>query len=366
MLATTATDLPRLMTCNGSRTMGGFVPPVDGDQTGRDEGNAAHWLVETYIKGDQTLEEYADTKAFNGVIITHDMIEHVKEYTRSAIGSEIEVNTSFSSQSTDPNTSVVWEVNGRADSIKYHAETKTLYVSDLKYGHGIVEPKDNWTLIAHAIGWATNNPSLSAHTIVFTIYQPRSHHPLGHVRSWSVSLNDLRNLLLNLDNTLRNPSDVLQTSEHCHHCPAMTMCPAYTKAQMNGIDASERAFNDDIENDRLSSHLDHLKRAVKVLTDAEKAYKELAAFRLKKGEIINNYTLNVDLANRAWKPDVTPEMMEAFTAKDLTKKQMITPNQVEGKGVSKEFVTCMTYRKNKGSKLVRMSVDDKVKKLFNK
>lgn len=366
MLAVTATDLPRLLICNGSRLMGGYTPPVNIDTTVRDEGNAVHWLVEEYLKGKKTIEEYIDVKAYNGVFITDKMIEHVRDYIGYVINAEIEVKTTFDSTSVNKqDQSPVYEIKGRSDGIQHDKETSTLYVSDLKYGWSIVEPEMNWTLIAHAIGFMANNRHLRATTYVFTIYQPRAHHPQGRIRSWTISVDELRVLMEQLDQMLRNLTNTLQTSDHCNNCPFLTVCPAANKAELNAIEASEQAFVDNIDNDTLSFKLDQLKRVTKITEQLHKAYKAEALHRLKKGGIIKNYSVESDLANTSWKDHVTPEFAQIMTGKDLTKKQLITPTQAIASGACEDVVASLTERKQKGFKLVRIDANSKASKMFN-
>lgn len=363
MLSITATDLPRFMACNGSRLMDNVKLSIGaGDDTVRNEGNAAHWLAQqihvhqTYNK---LMGQWINSKAPNGVFVTAEMLDHVMPYI-SGIGfdGKLEYETSFRSPSGQ------WEVRSRADNIENR--NGVLHVDDFKYGWGIVDPHRNWTLIAHALGYVINNPDQQIHTIRFTIYQPRPHHADGHIRSWVISEAELRVLYIELANALSDPSDLLVTGSNCYHCPALANCPAARKAQMNGIDASEMAFNDHLDNVKLSYMLDHITRASEVLEQALKAYKELAAHRVREGQIVKNYTLESDLTNRMWKEFVTPEITLALTGIDLTKKQLITPKQAETLGASTEIVASLTERRNKGAKLVRMDENAKAMKLFNK
>lgn len=358
MLNVTATNLPRLMVCNGSRLMESSTHSIKQDNTVRDEGNAAHWLVEQVHAGHFTAEELIDRKAPNGVYITAEMVEHLEDYMADASMGGIEVSTSHGTPS--------WQINGRADSVSYVEAQKHLDIGDLKYGWSIVEPEDNWTLISHALGWIQQNPDKPVESITFTIYQPRPYHPEGRVRSWTIETKELDALWDRIATTLTDPSDMLQTSPQCTNCPALATCPAARRAQMNGIEASEQAFNDELDNDELSFQIDQVSRAIEVLKQQEKAYKDLAQHKIRQGEIVNNYALNQDLANTSWLSCMTPEFLQNLTGKDLVgKKVLVTPNQAIKKGVSKEVVAIMTERRVKGVKLVRMDANTKAKKMFN-
>lgn len=358
MRSITATDLPRFMDCNGSRLMEGFQPAIS-DDTARNEGNAAHWLIQQIAGGHFAGEELIDRKAYNGVFIGVDMLENVSAFLEGkGRGGQIEYETTF----RDPGGK--WEVRSRADRIKY--DNGDLYVDDFKYGWGVVEPENNWTLIAHAIGFISNNPTLAVRNIHFTIYQPRPHHPDGKIRTWTVTEPQLRMLYATLSETLTHPSDLLITNSHCGRCPAAVNCPAFRKAQMNAIDASEMAFNDKLENADLSYIYENIERAAKVLDGAQKAYKELMLHKMRLGEIMPNYSIENELSNRELKDFVTIDMVQAITGKRLTKEKLMTPKQMEDHGVPKEVVASFCERRNKGAKLVRISEDAKARKLFSK
>ena len=359
MLAITATDLPRFMACNGSISMGVSNPPIESNDTVRDEGNAAHWFCETVHSGAHQAEELIERPAPNGVYITPEMFDYCEEYLEHIRqGGHVEYKTNVQGSS--------WVLNSRTDHVIYEPRTGVLEISDLKYGWSIVDPVMNWTLLAHVFGFMAKNPDKRVTSVVLRIFQPRPHHPEGRVRSWEIDANQINILYAEMANALSNPKNELNTGpDHCSYCPSMAICPAYNKAKNNAIDASERMFRDEIDNERLSFEMDHLSRAIEVLKQLEKAYSELATHRLKTGEIVQNYALDQNLANRSWQDHITPEVVQVLTGQDLTKKTLITPSQAEKKGVSKEIVASLTERRNKGVKLVRMDAHAKAKKLFN-
>lgn len=358
MLSVIATDLPRLIACNGSRLMGASVPPVDATDATKDEGNAVHWLAAQWHSDDNLLlKDIVGQQSPEGVFITREMVEYLEEYFTAIAEAQVEVETSHAGNG--------WTVRGRADAIKYDPAGGHLTICELKYGWRIVEPEMNWTLISHVAGFIANNPDKPVHTIDMTIFQPRPHHPAGSVRSWRIGVGDFVELYNKMAATLQSPDDMLHTGEiQCHYCPALATCPAARKAEFNAIDTSNKAFTDEIDNKTLSFRLDQIKRASAILKDQEKAYGELALYRVKQGGIVPNYGIESELTNRNWKENLTPEFVEALTGKELSKKQLITPAQAEKAGVSKEVVAALTERRNKGVKLVRMDADAKARKAF--
>lgn len=360
MIIVTATDLPRLMACGGSQEMIRSVPVIDrsGDNTVQKEGDAAHWLVREVCTGRFTVEELIDRRAPNGIYIGLEMVEHLSDYMALVYGSTVEFDTSFSG--------TTYQVNGRADSVVYDELNRTLIVPDLKYGWGIVEPEENYTLIAHAIGWLNRySGQYGVDWIEFRIYQPRPYHPLGTVRTWRISITQLYEYAAKIDYVLSNPSNTLTTSKQCSKCPALAFCPAAQAAQMNAIEASSAVFVSEMDNATLSYQLDHVARTLQVLGDMQDAYQELATDRLKQGGTVVNYALEKGMSNYKWPDHFTPELLQGLTGKDLRKKDLVTPAQAIKQGVSKEFVESVRTRHETSTKLVRVDANKKASKIFN-
>jgi hypothetical protein len=68
------------MACNGSRLLAASVPPMEKDNTVRDEGIAAHHMAVTAFNNLFAIEEMVGRKAPNGVYMTEEMAEHVQDY----------------------------------------------------------------------------------------------------------------------------------------------------------------------------------------------------------------------------------------------------------------------------------------------
>lgn len=356
MLTLIATNLPRVMQCNGSLIM----PVIESENVSatRAEGDAAHWLIQQVHSGKFTADEIVEKKAPNGVFITEDMVENVTPYL-DGIGRD--GRTEVPSMITDGKT---WEINSRADHIALRGDT--LYVDEFKYGWSIIEAEKNWTLLAHAFAHFNSDYNVAQpQKYVFTVYQPRPQHPKGKIRSWSITKEALLVYYNQLSRTLFKPSETLVTGNECRNCQSRIACPASLKALMNSIDISESVYVATIDNNALSDLMDTMKRAEDVIEQTKKAYTELAKYRIKQGQIVRNYQLENELTNRNWKPDTKPEVLQAMTGIDVQKKVIVTPSQAEKLGVSPDFVKLFTHREIKGTKLTRIDENTKAEKLFN-
>ena len=365
MLTVTADELPRLMACNGSRLLPASLPVAATDTTARDEGIAAHYMAVAVFNNEFTIDELVDRKAPNGVYMTVEMMEHVQTYLdaivhieRGKFVSDAEIDTSFGNDN--------FRVNARADHVAITADAtadQSLYIDDFKYGWGIVEPENNWTLIAHAIGYCLTRQITPAR-IVLTIHQPRPYHPEGKSRSCEITYLRLLEYYAQICATLTNPNDILNTGPQCGKCRALATCPAARKANMNAIDASERTYSDDLDNAALSFELTTLRTAQSALNNRLDALEEMAKFRLKSGQVIDNYGVETQLSNTDWKPGITVEMMQMLTGRNLAKPKLITPGQAIKSGISGDVIKPLTERRVTGVKLVRVDANKKAQKLF--
>ena len=364
MFEITATDLQRLLACNGSRLMDKFHSEQT-DTSVRDEGNAAHWLIEQVFRGNHTVDELVDRPAENGVFITAKMVEHTSSF-RKSIGTSGEIENSMSI--IDPN-GAKWKINCRPDHDVYADDW--IITSDFKYGWSIVDVVDNWTMIAYAAAkyydLAAKGYDLSNFKgVKLVIHQPRPSHPQGRIRTWELSASEFFAKVTEMFSKLDNLDDVLHTGKQCRNCPSLATCPAARSAQMNAIDVSERAYNTSPDNIDLSYLLKTIDRAKKVLDEAVKAYEELATSRIRKGETVEGYAVTSDLANTSWQPHVTAELVSVLTGIDvMAKPSMISPSQAKALGMDDDTYKSLTERKQKGYKLEKVDANALANKLFN-
>lgn len=351
----TADELPRLMNCNGSRLMPASFPLVDADITLRDEGTAAHWLAaQWFVEGPMP----AGSKAPNGVIITDDMIDHIGEYIAALDCGEVEAVTSFGMPGE-------WRINGRCDHWKVNSEN-TLIVDDLKYGWRLVSPEMNWTLIAHACGLISNH-QLPVSDVLLRIHQPRPYHPEGKVREWRITTLELSTYWQRIADTMANPSDMLNTGiEWCATCPALATCPAARAARMNIVDASALAFSDDVPNEALAYDLDTMRNAQAMIDAQVSALEELTKHRLRNGAVIDNYALTTQYGHTRWKTGITPEALTMVTGIDCVKPSAITPAEAKRRGLSETVYNSLTERPMTGTKLTRVTADQRAQQLLGK
>lgn len=356
MLSLTATELQRFMACNGVISMG-KIPSFNPSTEAADEGNTVHWYIEQVFNG-ANPEDILGKKAPSGMFVTEDMIENAQPYLNDILGKgNVEVPTSYSSP--------YYEIRGRADYILF--EDKTLTVADFKYGHRIISPEMNWTLISHAYAWLMENNTEDVQKFVFKIYQPRGFTPDGPIRVWEVDREKFLTLIDVLSSTLTNPKKQVTTGvSQCYKCKSLSMCPAAQKAIMNAIDMSEAPFDSELDDNTLSWMLKNIEIAISLLKQSKDAYTDLALHRLKAGKAVKDFNIKANLGNKTWNKNISPEMIKSLTGVDITVSKMITPNQAIKKGLSEEMITNLTHRPERGFKLVKMDDNQMGVKMFGR
>ncbi len=376
MIEVTATDLPRVMHCIGSIFMSASLPP-DTDRDARDEGNAAHWLSKELFDG---REVRVGDKAYNGYVITETMMDHMQEYVARLDCGAMEINTSWSGGTVGDNYTA-FDVRARADHIMMRNEVEMvnagygnvaeidhwhLMVDDLKYGWRVVEPEANWTLIAHAIGYCIAH-GVKPERITLRIHQPRPYHPLGPVRSWVITYEQLLEYHAQIVARLSNPTADLHTRyDICAKCPAMPTCPAARQAGMNAVDVATLAYDDTLSNNVLAYELEMLTIAEATITNRKTALEELITYRIAKGgEVFEDYALKPRYANTKWKTGFTGKFLSMVTGRDLIKDAVVTPAAAKRLGVPDSILADLTERPMIGAKLERITADKAARRWFN-
>lgn len=356
-----AKDLSRVMACNGSVFMPA-APKFEEEipNSYRAEGVAAQFMAKAVFDGQHSDSfELIDRKAPNGVYMNYEMAENVNKFLEALPS----VDTPPQMEVATNNWIAAVSVKGRANYIGHSYSGSTLYVIDFRYGWGIVEPQDNWTLIFHAISWIISNQA-QPQRIVLAVFQPRPYHADGAYRDWPLSYAELFDKYRLMQETLGNLSNTLNSGPQCTKCAANGVCPAARKSNMNNIDVSDTVFQDDLPNEAISLELKLIIEAEARMKARKDALSELAKFRIKAGQVIEDFTLEATQGNREWPEWANGDTLKAMTGIDLSKPGLVTPAQAEKKGVPKDAVNAIAVRNSTGTKLVRESANKKASRLF--
>lgn len=354
MITLQAHALNRVVPCNGSHWQAPSEVPDDDEMSDdRREGIAAHWVAMEVIAGRASdAIEFVDRRAQNGVFVTVDMIEAVDDFisdvqSRGATA-HIEETVNFQ---LSPEVLILC----RLDLATYDHATGTLTVDDYKHGYRIVEPVDNWQLVAGAMGWIFKQ-GFAPTRVILNIHQPRPHHPDGKKRSWVFETYDeflvayerMRSALMHMTHDTNS-------GPHCYKCPALEHCTAARRAGYNSIDVAGQVFDDRLTNDELAAQLLIVQRGKAALKQLEDAYEELLTHRINSGQVVKDWFIEPTYANTRFKAGVTPAMLKALSGIDPTIRKLPTPGQVKKLGISELIVNAFTERPMTGKKLVHKS-----------
>jgi hypothetical protein len=350
-----ASKLARPMTCAGSLF---FTDIVEETNEAAKAGTAFGEYLRSLLDGTAV-----GAVASNGVYIDDDMkfyaqylSEQVLQNAQTKIKCEHEV---------DWTTRVGVRISGHPDA-EYFGKDGRLYIDDAKYGWGIVEVKENWQLLAYAIGAILKLEQPV--DVVIRIMQPRPHHEDGPIRKWELSFKQVLEYKERIEKRMEeivSGDSRLVTSSQCKYCPAAaSKCPAISKAMYRGIEVAQEFVQDDLSNSELSHQLDLINRIAEIVKIKQDSLKSLAINRIREGKVVPNYMTVQSYGYRAWKPEFTPDTIEVITGKTVVVKELISPAKAEKMGIRKEHMDLMTTRPDLGQKLERKDSGEAADKVF--
>ena len=364
-----ATSLPRLMQCGASKSMPGFIPTGEAEQSDDvREGVACHWVASEYLKGRiDELDHWADRKSPNGVYLTPEMIDHVRWYVEGVAGRGAShrrhVETSMTAWNADRSITIGCRPDHLSDDLAQYG--RRIYIDDFKYGWRIVEVEQNWTLIAHACAYIADKVIDHDTMFEFRIWQPRPYHPAGKCRVWMASAATLiahRDYLFNM---LAATSDVLQTGPYCYRCPARSNCPAIRKASMALLDVVDQAIPDNLSLDDMSLMMDALTVADHTLKEYKAALDERITDALKNGKVVRNYRLEPYDGKLDWIDGIDETVLRLLVKDKPVSKPapLMTPTQLK-KLIPEQVLSQLTFRKPGGIRLRRKDMDQAAQAMF--
>lgn len=350
--------LSRAMKCPGSLFFKDL--PEEPTNQAAEEGTAAGEYLEKLLTGKDLPEQ-----ANNGVDFDDDMIGYAEE-----VAAEIK------EKAASPilcETRIDWQtrsgviIRGQYD-VSFIGHDGYLYIDDYKYGWGHVEVFENWQLLGYAIGEVIrrNQPF---EKIVLRIQQPRPHHEDGSCRAWTIDWDTLLEYKEKIEShmaSIMEGNQNLISGPQCKYCRAAAFCPAINKTFFRGIESVHEFLQDEIDEDELAFQLDLINRIEEVMKIKKDSLTTLALDRMKNGKVIPNWMAKDSYGHRKWKSNISPELIQMLTGKDITEKTMLSPAKAEKIGVPKELMNSMTERPHLGQKLKKYDASKHADKVFGK
>lgn len=348
-----ASSAYRWMPCPGSVELCKKAPPQEESDYAR-EGTAAHEIAALCLKMDTNPDKYLGTVASNGIDITDEIVESVKEYVDTVRmdmrpNYKLDVEVMFDLGWLHPG------LFGTADAVMYEPYG-LLRIYDYKHGAGVpVDVTDNKQLLYYAlgaIGVITKASGVSIHDfkdIELVIVQPRCRHKDGPIRRWVTSpeylhkfADDLRRAAIKTE----EKEAPLVTGNHCRWCAAKPICPQIVSDVQ---DAARVDFG--LAETQLDLHTkgkaakpslpvpsdltkEQLIRVLK-LSDLISAWlsscEAYAQSLLEAGQGVEGFKLVRGRANRKWKDEqqVVEALRDFYADDELFKKSLLSPAQME-------------------------------------
>lgn len=366
MITVRASALDRVMNCLGSVALADAVKVEYVQSDYAREGDAAHWVAQRFAEESMDPAKVPAT-APNGVPITAEMIEHAQAYASRIPKLESGPDMLWVEGRVDWQALPNVKIGCRVDAS--WIDDGALHVRDYKFGWRVVEPDNNWQLIAGAMGvmrvLAKETTERLPQRIILSIDQPRPYHPAGTLRSWEISFDELVTLYQQIIRQLeRLPSDALATGDHCGTCGAgeAGVCPAFLRATHNAIDVAMTGGAIDVPLPVVARELATLDRAAAILKQRQEWLEAQAVAALKSDpQSLPGYALETQYGHTTWTIDAAA--LKQLTNADVEQPaKLITPAEAKRRGVSEEVIKANTKRPVTGQKLVRRDPDAFVRK----
>lgn len=326
----------RRMACPGSRALEEKYPSIESPSA--QEGTAAHWVLSDLLS--KHLMTHVDAFAPNGVMVTGEMIHGAmlaEAFIRSLTGAPLRegieevLDISF----------IHPECWGTCDY--WCVDENNLHVVDYKFGHRIIEPFENWQLIAYAAG-ILHLPGVTAKTIHLHIVQPRAYHPTGKsIRTWKIEFPQLQiywDKLRRAELFAMQPNAPLKPSTQCQFCSARHACDALQRRTLAHLDSDVYSGEHELTPEQLGNELRMLLRAQGLLDSRITGLQQQALSLIKQGQRVNWFRAEQTQGREKWKKSVEEitTLGELWGLKLAKPAECITPKQAVEIGLPRDIM----------------------------
>lgn len=257
------------------------------------------------------------------------------------------------------------ELWGTPDCTLFVKATGTLYLWDFKYGHKVVEVRENWQLIEYAIGkldqlTGYNGLGDPVIKVVMTVVQPRAYHRNGTVRRWEITGADLRgyaNILHDVEHEALGPNPVATTGPECLFCSARHACMTLQQAAMSRVASTGIMSPQHLEPQELGLELRILREAASVIKARLTGLEAQAESLIGSGQSVPGWALEAGQGRERWKAsDEEVLTMGDMMGIDLRNPpQPCTPKQAVKKGIDSSVIKMYSETPTTSLKLVESS-----------
>ena len=325
------------------------------------EGTCAAWMAEMVLNGEyETCDDMLGMSHENGWLIEKQMVIDIQGYV-DCVRRHGDHVTAERLVRLNP------MIAGTPDCWAILTKEGGLYVIDLKYGYGVVEPYQN-TQVAIYAGAIYRNVKATTQIkkIVIGIYQPRARHPDGIFRTheyWPEQLMEFVRWIEARGHDCQSIDAIATPGSHCEHCHAVG-CVAVTHTAYKAFRVLSDERYDDLSGGDLAKELDFIETAEKILKARKTQLVSEAEARLRKRQFVPFYGFQERLGNSKFKHDA--DIIHAMTGVDpRVTETLCTPAELIRRGADADQVKRLSERPKIPPKLVRLPKDHYAK-LFAK
>jgi len=372
---------PRFALCAGFPNLLKQVSPLPVDESAADEGNDAHWLAPAILeptqKGDgfligDSVAALLGSIAPSGTVITQTMMDHVKVYVDHIIEladegdgfGSLTIEEKVHAEQIHP---LAW---GHTDAAMYMRATLTACIRDLKYGHGIVEPRGLLQLIIYAAAKVADYQAKGWRVdwIDMGIVQPRPWHQEGPIRNWVVHIDEWPawvQYAREVYAAAADPNAVLTAGQHCSNCEAAHECPALRRYTLSAYDYTTTVFVEQPTDEQLADELRLLDALEAGLKSRKASLGAVGVSRVNSGSVLHGWGVQRNPGKRVFKKDADLAGIGSLLNVKLTEEKPITPAEAERRGVPPDLIKTMVNQPIGAAKLVPCDLQSKAKEVFN-
>jgi hypothetical protein len=333
------------------------------------EGEAGHWAAWLFAlaaqcTGDGVVPGVGD-KAPNGVAIDQDMLDGAEMYVDALEGFKGTAETRVEIPRVHA------KCFGTPDFWQWNPATKTLRVTDYKYGRRYVEVFENYQLAAYAAGLIDQLGLNDQDVIVeFLIVQPRCYHPDGPVREWRTSgsrLRSLVNVCANAAEDALGPNPKTKTGSHCIDCSAAAVCKTLHIAGQSVLEFSGSVEAMTCNADEVGVRLSQINQGLDLLKALAGGLEEQALGMIRQGKSVTNWGIGHTQPRQTWNaPVTTVKALGSLYGVALTEETFaMTPKQAIKRKIPEAVIGKVSHVPNGTAKLVPDSTV-RTRKIFQK